>query len=130
ACWICLRLCSSASAIAPRQRFFWLVVRRANSREAALACLPNCAICSLNVTLGNIRAKTVRAKAGKAALPLANPNQRSNGQPVEQWNQIVSGHVDAAVRVGPSQSSFIAKTVDVNIPVKRIHLATAIELRL
>ena len=43
------RLCSSASAIASRQSFFSAVVSRASSRDAALACLANSVICSVNV---------------------------------------------------------------------------------
>ena len=40
---------SSASAIASRQAFFSAVVSLASSRDAALACLASCVICSVNV---------------------------------------------------------------------------------
>ena len=45
--------CSSASAIASKQPFLSAVASRDRSREAALACLANWVICSVNVMGGH-----------------------------------------------------------------------------
>ncbi len=68
----------SASAIATRQAFFSALLSFASSRDAPLACLASCLICSLKVMAANLRQnsclkKVKKQSAGTPRTPRASP---------------------------------------------------------
>src|SRR5947207_383797 len=96
-----------------RHKFFSAVESRANSRDAALAWRANCVICSISVTEPRYL----------ETASLANPNERSNGQALEQRDQVRRGQMNAAMRRGTAQRFFIAESVNVNEARERIDVS-------
>ena len=58
---------------------------------------------------------------------LSNPNQRADGQQIEERNQIRVGQMDAAAGSGFANARLICSAVDVDVALVRIHVAAAVE---